>query len=146
MEIKKGYDFLNSIRKCDDRIRRLKYTLAELRACELPRTGNSSGITSQGKSKSQVERIALRIDSLEKDLENVIEQKKIAICDVDDALDKLPEGPEKTILYDCYVARIPMKKISLNVGYSLKHCYKLRKKGIEQMEVEDETINHYTGI
>ena len=137
MEIKKGYDFLNSIRKCDDRIRRLKYTLAELRSCELPRTGSSGGGSSHGKSKSQVERIALRITCLEKDLEKAIEQKSIAICDVDDALGKLPEGPEKTILYDCYVARIPMKKISANVGYSLKHCYKLRKKGIEQMEDTD---------
>jgi DNA-directed RNA polymerase specialized sigma subunit len=134
MEIKKGYDFLNRIRTCDNKIRRLRYTLAELRSCELPRGGEEGPQVQRSRSGSQVERIAERIVQLETEIKEAIEQKSIAVMEVDEALNKLPEGAEKTILYDCYVARIPMRKISETVGYSLKHCYKLRKKGIERME------------
>lgn len=136
MEIKKGYEFLNRIKFCDNRIRRLKYTLAELRTCELPRSGSQGGTGQKQRTGSQVERIAERIVQLETEIEEAMEQKGLAVMEVDEVLNKLPEGAEKTILYDFYVARIPMKKISASVGYSLKHCYKLRKKGIEQMEEE----------
>ena len=134
MEIKKGYDFLNRIRTCENKIRRLRYTLQELRSCELPRGGEEGPVVQRSRSGSQVERIAERIVQLEAELEEEIQEKGMAVMEVDEVLNKLPEGAEKTILYDCYVARIPMKKIADQVGYSLKYCYKLRKKGIERME------------
>ena len=112
MEIKKGYDFLNRIRTCENKIRRLRYTVQELRSCELPRGGEEGPVVQRSRSGSQVERIAERIVQLEAELEEAIQEKGMAVMEVDEVLNKLPEGAEKTILYDCYVARIPMKKIA----------------------------------
>lgn len=134
MEIKKGYDFLNRIRTCDNKIRRLRYTLAELRSCELPHCGDDGPAVQHSRNGSQVERIACRIKELEDELAEALEQKGIIIMEVDTALSVLPEGAEKTILYDCYIARIPMKRIADSVGYSLKHTYRLRRKAIEDLE------------
>lgn len=134
MEIKKGYDFLNRIRTCDNKIRRLKYTLAELRSCELPRSGGDGVAVQHSRDGSQIERIACRIVELENELADALEQKGIVVMEIDNALRKLPEGPEKTILYDCYIAREPMKRIADSVGYSLKHTYRLRRKAIESLE------------
>ena len=53
--------------------------------------------------------------------------------EIDEALAHLPDGPEKTILYDFYIGRIPMVKIANSIGYNVKHCYKLRRKGIEML-------------
>lgn len=146
MEIKKGYEFLNGVRSQDNRIRRLKYTLAELRSCALPRSGNDGPAVQRSRSGSQTERIAERIVEIENELAEAVENKGAALIRIDEALSKLPEGAEKTILYDCYIARIPMKKIASSVGYSLKHCYKIRKQAIENLEVDDEIIDHNTGV
>lgn len=146
MEIKKGYEFLNGIRTQENKIRRLKYTLAELKACSLPRSGEDGPVVMKSRSGSQTERIAERIIEIEQELREATERKGLIVLRIDETLSRLPEGAEKTILYDCYVARLPMKRIASSVGYSLKHCYKLRKQGIEKMEVDDETLNHYSGI
>ena len=147
MEVKKGYDFLNGIRSQENRIRRLRYTLAELRSCALPRSGEGGPAVQRSRSGSQTERIAERIVEIEKELEEATEKKGMILLKIDETLSKLPEGAGKTILYDCYVARIPMKRIAASVGYSLKHCYKLRKQAIEKMEVEtDEIDNHCAGV
>lgn len=146
MNTKEGYDFLNRVRICENRIRRIKYMIAELRSCALPRSGQDDMPSRGTRTGSQTERIAERIVELEEELKEEIEKKSIALIELDLTLSRLKEGAEKTILYDCYVARIPMKKIASNVGYSLKHCYKLRKHAIEMMEVEDEALNHNSGI
>jgi len=146
MEIKKGYEFLNGVRTSDNKIRRLKYTLAELRSCELPRSGPDGPVVQRSRSGSQTERIAERIVEIENELNEALTKKGTVLMEVEHVLNKLPEGAEKTILYDCYIARMPMKKIASNVGYSLKHCYKLRKHAIEMMEVDDEALDHNSGI
>jgi len=133
MELKQGYDLLKSNWRYDNKIRRIKYTIAELRACELPRSGGDGTCVQTSKNSSQIERITLRIVELETELEDLLAQKANAIMKIDAALDRLPEGAEKTILYDFYIGRIPMIKIANSIGYNVKHCYKLRKKGIEML-------------
>lgn len=146
MNTKEGYDFLNSVRICENRIRRIKYMIAELRSCALPRSGQDDVPSRGTRTGSQTERIAERIVELEEELKEEIEKKSIALIELDLTLSRLPEGAEKTILYDCYVARIPMKKIARSVGYSLNHCYRLRKQGISLLEVRNETVNHNSDL
>ena len=133
MELKQGYILLNSNRMYDNKIRRIKYTIAELRACELPRNGNDGTCVQTSKAGSQIERITLRIVELENELDELLGQKAKAIMEIDSALNHLPDGAEKTILYDFYIGRIPMVKIAKTIGYNVKHCYKLRRKGIEML-------------
>lgn len=142
MTTKQWYDFLDSIRMYDNKIRRLKYTLAELRSCALPRGGSDGAVVQHSRTGSQVERMAERMVLIEKEIDETIELKAEAVMRVDDALRSMPEGTKKTILYDCYVGRISMKKISENIGYSLKHTYRLRKKAIEEMTTDETNDNH----
>lgn len=141
MTVKEWYDFFNSVRAYDHKIRRLIYTLAELRYCVLPSGGNDNPTVQHSRNGSQIEKVMERIVLLEEELEGVKQKKADAIMKIDETLRTMPEGAEKTILYDFYIGRIPMKKISDNVGYSIKHCYKLRKRAVERM-ADDDTINN----
>ena len=107
--------------------------IAELRACELPRNGNDGPCVQTSKAGSQIERITLRIVELENELNDLLGQKANAIMEIDSSLNRLPDCAEKTILYEFYIARRPMVKIANDIGYNVKHCYKLRRKGIEML-------------
>lgn len=133
MDLKQGYNLLSSNRRLESKIRRIRYTIAELRACELPRNGNDGTCVQTSKAGSQIERITLRIVELENELNDLLGQKANAIMEIDASLNHLPDGAEKTILYEFYIARRPMVKIANDIGYNVKHCYKLRRKGIEML-------------
>ena len=45
----------------------------------------------------------------------------------------LNPSPEKTILVGYYIGCQDMNKIAKDIGYELKYCYKLRKKGREML-------------
>ncbi len=139
MEVKKGYEFLNGIRNADNKIRRLENELAELRSCELPRSGQDGPPVQHTRTGSDVERIAERIIELEQQIEDAKVQKKIIVIKVCATIEKLPEGLEKTILSDFYIAKKSMKRISINMRCSLGHCYKMRKSAIEMLEVPEDS-------
>ena len=133
MELKDGYNLLNSNRRYESKIRRIRYTIAELRSCELPRSGGDGVCVQTSKAGSQIERITLRIVELENELEILLGEKANAVMEIDTALNRLPDGAEKTILYEFYIGRRPMIKIANDIGYNVKHCYRLRRKGIEML-------------
>jgi DNA-directed RNA polymerase specialized sigma24 family protein len=133
VEIKEGYKYLNNIKAIDMKIQRLKCSIAEMRLCAIPSQTTSGERVQSTRKGSAVERLAERILELEEELDEALEQKAKQLIEIEGTLDTLKEGPEKAILYGFYIAGLPMGKISEQVGYSIKHCYKLRRRGIEML-------------
>lgn len=133
MEIKEGYKYLNNIKAVNMKIQRLKCSIAEMRLCAIPSQAASGERVQSSKKGSAVERLAERILELEKELDEALEQKAKQLIEIEATLDTLKEGPEKAILYGFYIAGLSMSEISEQIGYSIKHCYKLRRRGIEML-------------
>ena len=137
MELSEAYAFFGQARLHENKIKRITSTLTELRSCLLPGAINYDDDKVSTSPKDKMSEIYARIDELERELAEEQKLKAKAVIDIDNALKGIPEGEGKTILADFYIARISMTRIADAMGYTPRHCFRLRNRAIEQM-LEDK--------
>lgn len=139
LERKEAYAFFGQVRLHENKIKRITNTLTELKACLLPGCIRYDLDKVNTSPKDKMSELYARIDELERELAEEYRLKALAVMDIDNVLMSIPEGDGKTILSDFYIARISMPKIADAMGYSLRQCWRIRNKTIEQIvEVENE--------
>lgn len=74
-----------------------------------------------------------KIDELETELKETRAERRRLQERMADLFSELEESPEKTILFGYDLQGMTMEQIATDLNYNVKHCYKLRDKGIREL-------------
>lgn len=126
-------EFLLQVRDLERTIWRLTMRRDELQACLLPIAIRYDQDRVQTTPEDKVATLAAAVADLDVQLQELRMRKADLVSEVADAIDKLDDDREKTILTAYYVGRISMEGIADKIGYSLSHCYRLRRQGVQHL-------------
>lgn len=126
-------DFLLQIRALERTIWRLTMRRDELQACLLPVAIRYDLDRVQTTPEDKIATLASAVADLDVQLRELRTQKADLVIEVADAIDRLEDDREKTILCAYYVGRVSMEGIADKIGYSLSHCYRLRRQGVQHL-------------
>lgn len=133
MEFEYGNKWLYRARNIDLEIKDKIYLIEALYTCCGLQGISYDKISVITSPENKFERIMADIDKEKRKLEDLRKQKEQAIYEIQAKIDTLETSPEKTILMGFYVKGERMEKIAADIGYEVKYCYRLRKRGIKKL-------------
>lgn len=133
MDYVEGSQWLSRARKLDFQIRDKIYVIDALYTCCELQGISYDRVSVVTTPENKFEKTMVEIDKHKRELEKLRKKKEAVIYEILEKLDTLETSPEKTILIGYYVNCERMEKISRDIGYELKYCYRLRKRGIKML-------------
>lgn len=130
MDLNETYDFLMQIRRKESIIRRKETQRDELRACLLPGAVRYDRDKVQSTPTDKMSDVMARVDELDREIEQLRREKASLIIEIGDAIEKLEDDNEKTVLTEFYIARAPMTQAADAINYSVRRAYDFRKRGV----------------
>lgn len=130
MDLNETYDFLMQIRRKEIIIRRKETQRDELRACLLPGAVRYDRDKVQSTPTDKMSDVMARVDELDREIEQLRREKAPLIIEIGDAIEKLEDDNEKTVLTEFYIARAPMTQAADAINYSVRRAYDFRKRGV----------------
>ena len=130
MDLNETYDFLMQIRRKEIIIRRKETQRDELRACLLPGAVRYDRDKVQSTPTDKMSDVMARVDELDREIEQLRREKASLIIEIGDAIEKLEDDNEKTVLTEFYIARAPMTQAADAINYSVRRAYDFRKRGV----------------
>lgn len=130
MDLNETYDFLMQIRRKEINIRRKETQRDELRACLLPGAVRYDRDKVQSTPTDKMSDVMARVDELDREIEQLRREKASLIIEIGDAIEKLEDDNEKTVLTEFYIARAPMTQAADAINYSVRRAYDFRKRGV----------------
>lgn len=130
MELNETYDFLMQIRRKEIIIRRKETQRDELRACLLPGAVRYDRDKVQSTPTDKMSDVMARVDELDREIEQLRREKAALVIEISDAIEKLEDDNEKTVLTEFYIARAPMTQAADAINYSVRRAYDFRKRGV----------------
>lgn len=130
MDLNETYDFLMQIRRKEIIIRRKETLRDELRACLLPGAVRYDRDKVQSTPTDKMSDVMARVDELDREIEQLRREKASLIIEIGDAIEKLEDDNEKTVLTEFYIARAPMTQAADAINYSVRRAYDFRKRGV----------------
>lgn len=134
MELNETYDFLMQIRRKEIIIRRKEMQRDELRACLLPGAVRYDRDKVQSTPTDKMADVIVRVDELDREIEQLKLEKAQAIIEISDVIEKLDNDKEKAVLTAFYIKAASMEAVAGIVCYSVRHTYLLRKQGVEHLK------------
>ena len=133
MDYAEGSQWLSRARRLDFQIRDKIYLIEALYTCCGLQGISYDRVSVVTTPENKFERIMADIDKNKRELDSLRKRKETVIYEILSRLDTLEPSPEKTILIGYYINCERMEKISQDIGYELKYCYRLRKRGIKML-------------
>lgn len=133
MDYVEGSQWLSRARKLDFQIRDKIYVIDALYTCCGLQGISYDRVSVVTTPENKFEKTMAEIDKHKRELESLRQKKEKVIYEILEKLNTLETSPEKTILIGYYVNCERMEKISQDIGYELKYCYRLRKRGIKML-------------
>lgn len=130
MDLNETYDFLMQIRRKEIIIRRKETQRDELRACLLPGAVRYDRDKVQSTPTDKMSDVMTRVDELDREIEQFRREKATLVIEISDAIEKLEDDNEKTVLTEFYIARAPMTQAADAINYSVRRAYDFRKRGV----------------
>lgn len=130
MELNETYDFLMQIRRKEIIIRRKETQRDELRACLLPGAVRYDRDKVQSTPTDKMSDVMARVDELDREIEQLRREKASLVIEISDAIEKLEDDNEKTVLTEFYIARAPMTQAADAINYSVRRAYDFHKRGV----------------
>ena len=130
MDLHETYDFLMQIRRKEIIIRRKETQRDELRACLLPGAVRYDRDKVQSTPTDKMSDVMARVDELDREIEQLRREKATLVIEISDAIEKLEDDNEKTVLTEFYIARAPMTQAADAINYSVRRAYDFRKRGV----------------
>lgn len=130
MTLNETYDFLMQIRRKEIIIRRKETQRGELRACLLPGAIRYDREKVQSAPTDKMADVIARVDELGREIEQLRREKASLVIVTSDAIEKLEDDNEKTVLTEFYIARAPMTQAADAINYSVRRAYDFRKRGV----------------
>lgn len=134
MDLNETYDFLMQIRRKEIIIRRKETQRDELRACLLPGAVRYDRDKVQSTPTDKMSDVMARVDELDREIEQLRREKATLVIEISDAIEKLEDDNEKTVLTEFYIARAPMTQAADAINYSVRRAYDFRKRGVIHLE------------
>ena len=69
----------------------------------------------------------------DREIEQLRREKASLVIVISDAIEKLKEDNEKTVLTEFYIARAPMTEVANAINYSVRRAYHFRKMGVTHL-------------
>lgn len=132
MTLDETYDFLMQIRRKGIIIRRKETQRDELRAC-LPGAIRYDRDRVQSTPTDKMADVIARVDELDREIEQLRREKVTLVIEISDAIEKLEDDNEKTVLTEFYIARAPMTEVADAINYSVRRAYHFRKMGVTHL-------------
>mgnify|MGYP001072532071 CR=1 FL=1 len=136
MTLDETYDFLMQIRRKGIIIRRKETQRDELRACLLPGATGAIRYDRDRVQSTPTDKMAdviARVDELDREIEQLRREKATLVIEISDAIEKLEDDNEKTVLTKFYIARAPMTEVADAINYSVRRAYHFRKMGVTHL-------------
>ena len=130
MDLNETYDFLMQIRRKEIIIRRKETQRDELRACLLPGAVRYDRDKVQSTPTDKMSDVMARVDELDREIEQLRREKATLVIEISDAIEKLEDDNEKTVLTEFYIARAPLTQAADAINYSVRRAYDFRKRGV----------------
>lgn len=130
MTLNETYDFLMQIRRKEIIIRRKETQRDELRACLLPGAIRYDREKVQSAPTDKMADVIARVDELGREIEQLRREKASLVIVISDAIEKLEDDNEKTVLTEFYIAQAPMTQAADAINYSVRRAYDFRKRGV----------------
>lgn len=130
MTLNETYDFLMQIRRKEIIIRRKETQRDELRSCLLPGAIRYDREKVQSAPTDKMADVIARVDELDREIEQLRREKASLVIVISDAIEKLENDNEKTVLTEFYIARAPMTQAADAINYSVRRAYDFRKRGV----------------
>lgn len=130
MTLDETYDFLMQIRRKGIIIRRKETQRDELRSCLLPGAIRYDRDRVQSTPTDKMADVIARVDELDQEIEQLRREKATLVIAISDAIEKLEDDNEKTVLTEFYIARAPMTQAADAINYSVRRAYDFRKRGV----------------
>lgn len=130
MTLNETYDFLMQIRRKEIIIRRKETQRDELRACLLPGAIRYDHEKVQSAPTDKMADVIARVDELDREIEQLRREKASLVIVISDAIEKLEDDNEKTVLTEFYIARAPMTQAADAINYSVRRAYDFRERGV----------------
>ena len=123
MTLDETYDFLMQIRRKGIIIRRKETQRDELRACLLPGAIRYDRDRVQSTPTDKMADVIARVDELDREIEQLRREKATLVIEISDAIEKLEDDNEKTVLTELADA----------INYSVRRAYHFRKMGVTHL-------------
>lgn len=134
MDLQSTFDYLMQIRKKEYAIKRKKLRVEELRSCLGARAIRYDKDRVQTSPVDKVSEILCKVVDLEAQIEVLMQEKAMLIIEIGDAIERLEDDNEKTVLTEFYIGRVSMAQVAEIINYSVRRTYYFRKQGVIHLE------------
>lgn len=127
------YDWLYQVRNLDRQIKRKRAKLDALRSCLTPGATRYDAPRVQSTPEDKLEAVMIQVDELERQVEGLQIRKAETINSIADAIDRLEDENEATVLTGFYIGRQPMIKVADQIYVSERTAYYIRKRAVRHL-------------
>lgn len=139
MDLNETYDFLRQPREKEGVIRRKEMQRDELRACPLPKAVRYDTDRVQSSPKDTMADVIARVDELDREIEQLKQEKARLLMEISDAIEQLDSDREKLALTAFYIKGLSMSEVADTAHYTVRRGYQIRKQGVEHLT---EVLQH----
>ncbi len=118
------------VRRTENAIKRKQLRREELKSCLLPGAIRYDLDKVQTSPKDKLTEIIAKVDELDRQIEELMQEKAMLIIKIGEAIERLEDDNEKTVLTEFYIGRIPMRDVAPAIGYSPRRAYQFRERGV----------------
>lgn len=118
------------VRRTENAIKRKQLRREELKSCLLPGAIRYDLDKVQTSPKDKLTEIIAKVDELDRQIEELMQEKAMLIIKIGEAIEQLPDDNEKTVLTEFYIGRVSMEKVAALINYSPRRAYYFRKQGV----------------
>lgn len=127
------------IRNKEYAIQRKQLRAAELRSCLLPSGIRYDLDKVQTSPEDKLSKIMGKVDELDRQIAELMQEKALLVIEIGEAIERLTDDNEKTVLTEFYIGRVPMTQVAELINYSPRRAYYFRKQGVIHL---GEVLNH----
>lgn len=132
-ELNEAYTWLNRSRRCDSEIRRMVTKIEELKNCLLASGIDYSKDRINSSPDDNMSKIFAEIDETERMIREKSLEKGVMVCEINEAIEKLPSDLQKSVLSEFFIARKSVAKIAREMNYDRSWINKQKKEGVKEI-------------
>ena len=125
--------YINRVRVLERQILRKVLQRDELQSCLLPRAIRYDQDKIQSSPEDVQPEIAAAIIDLEREIEQLRNEKGRLISEISHAIDLLDDDTEKLVLTAYYICRRPIRRIAGDIHYSRSQTYNYFRAGLQHL-------------
>ncbi len=118
------------VRRTENAIKRKQLRREELKSCLLPGAIRYDLDKVQTSPKDKLTEIMAKVDELDRQIEELMQEKAMLIIEIGEAIERLEDDNEKAVLTEFYIGRVPMEKVAALINYSPRRAYHFKKQGV----------------